>query len=70
MVHELQRQAYLSALGIENYMRGVVIDNNQKFKTELQKEISAFTEVHSLEFDVRNKEEVLEKIKKLFNFFR
>lgn len=25
--------------GIENYMRGVVIDNNQKFKTELQKEL-------------------------------
>lgn len=27
--------------GIENYMRGVVIDNNQKFKTELQKELKA-----------------------------
>lgn len=27
--------------GIENYMRGVVIDNSQKFKTELQKELKA-----------------------------
>jgi hypothetical protein len=27
--------------GIEGYMRGVVIDNNQKFKTELQKELKA-----------------------------
>jgi hypothetical protein len=27
--------------GIESYMRGVVIDNNQKFKTELQKELKA-----------------------------
>lgn len=36
---------------------------------ELQKELSAFTEVHSLAFDVRNKEEVLEKIGSLPNDF-
>ncbi len=29
---------------------------------ELQKELSAFTEVHSLTFDVRDKEEVLKKL--------
>ena len=37
--------------------------------TELEKELSTFTEVHSLSFDVRDKKDVLEKINALPDAF-
>jgi NADP-dependent 3-hydroxy acid dehydrogenase YdfG len=61
-------KATAQILAKNNYK--VVLCGRRKDRLEeLQKELSAFTEVHSLEFDVRNKEEVLEKIGALPNDF-
>jgi NADP-dependent 3-hydroxy acid dehydrogenase YdfG len=61
-------KATAQILAKNNYK--VVLCGRRKDRLEeLQKELSAFTEVHSLVFDVRNKEEVLEKIGALPNDF-
>ena len=49
----------------KNNYKIVLCGRRQDRLQEVEKELSAFTEVHSLQFDVRDKEAVAEKIKAL-----
>jgi NADP-dependent 3-hydroxy acid dehydrogenase YdfG len=48
-----------------NNFKVIICGRRQDRLTELQKELSAFTEVHTLTFDVRDKNDVLDKINQL-----